>query len=110
VLPGGPHGYGVGVHRGEWGGSTGAPALIGTRDPASKAQSSVFLNCPRCGLSIKPRARWLAIEHCPRCLARARVPVTLFASPLRTAELYPDGMAPGLEDQQTVKTVKPGGR
>jgi hypothetical protein len=84
--------------------------LIGARDPASKAQSSVFLNCPRCGLSIKPRARGLAIEHCPRCLARARVPVTLFSSPLPTAELYSDGTAPSLEPQQTVKTVKPGGR
>ena len=84
--------------------------MIGTRDPASKAQSSVFLNCPRCGLSIKPRGGWLAIEHCPRCLARARVPVRLFSSRLPTAKLYSDGMAPSLEPEQTVKTVKPGGR
>lgn len=57
----------------------------------------LFLNCPRCGLSIRPRARWLAIEHCPRCMARAQIPVSLFASPLPTAELYPDGSAPAVE-------------
>ncbi|MFZ0383663.1 MAG: hypothetical protein WCD11_30145 [Solirubrobacteraceae bacterium] len=58
---------------------------------------SRFLNCPRCGLSIRPRAPWLAIEHCPRCMARAQIPVTLFASPLPPAELYPEGSVPSVE-------------
>ena len=55
---------------------SGTPALSGAR--------SLLLHCPRCGLSIRPRVRWLAVEHCPRCLARARLPVRLIASGLAT--------------------------
>jgi hypothetical protein len=66
-------------------------------DRAVGTDGSLFLNCPRCGLSIRPRARWLAIEHCPRCMARAQIPVSLFASPLPSAELYPEGSAPDVE-------------
>ena len=40
-----------------------------------------YLNCPRCALSIRFRAEYLAIRHCPRCLARARLPVTLYETP-----------------------------
>lgn len=36
-----------------------------------------LLSCPRCGLTIAPRARWLAVEHCPRCVARGRKLVNL---------------------------------
>jgi DoxX-like family len=56
--------------------------------------AQVSTGCPRCGLTIEPRARWLTIEHCPRCLARARIPVRMFSSPLSSAELYADGSAP----------------
>jgi hypothetical protein len=67
-----------------------------SEDPAHtpRAYRPLFLNCPRCGLSIRQRHSWLAIEHCPRCLARSRIPVTLFASPLPVGELYGDGSAP----------------
>lgn len=48
----------------------------------------VHLNCPRCGLTIVPKATWLVVEHCPRCLARRRLAVRMFASTLPAAELY----------------------
>jgi hypothetical protein len=41
-----------------------------------------YLNCSRCGLSIRPRHSMLAIEHCPRCIARARVAVKMVESRL----------------------------
>ncbi len=52
------------------------------------------LNCPRCGLTIKPETSWLTIEHCPRCIARNGVAVRLLASSLPTGELYATGAAP----------------
>jgi len=51
-----------------------------------------FLNCPRCGLSIRPKA-W-SFEHCPRCLGNRGIAVWMFRSPLPTAELYSDDRAP----------------
>lgn len=53
--------------------------------PATQAPR-VYLNCPRCGLTIAPKADWLAIEHCPRCVARYHTLVSLFASTLPKAE------------------------
>lgn len=47
-----------------------------------QARGLVFLNCSRCGLSIKVRFAWMQMEHCPRCVARARVLQPLFCSPL----------------------------
>jgi hypothetical protein len=41
-----------------------------------------YLNCPRCGLTIRPRPASLVIEHCPRCIARRRTAVRLIASTL----------------------------
>ncbi len=40
-----------------------------------------YLNCPRCALSIRIAADYLAMRHCPRCLARARAPVPLYETP-----------------------------
>jgi uncharacterized C2H2 Zn-finger protein len=57
----------------------------------------LFLNCPRCGLSIRPRDRWLTVEQCPRCMARGRIAVGLFSSPLPVAELYSEGLVPSAE-------------
>ena len=37
--------------------------------------ASPFLNCPRCGLSIRLKVSPLTVEYCPRCMARARIPV-----------------------------------
>ncbi len=52
---------------------------------------SLFLTCPRCRLSIRPRRAWLAMQHCPRCLARSRLPVMLFTSTLPADDLYAAG-------------------
>ena len=71
--------------------------------PAVSAR--VHLNCPRCGLTITPRVGWLGSEHCPRCLARRRVAVPLFASTLPTSELYASGAVPAES-----RTGQPAGR
>jgi hypothetical protein len=68
--------------------------MTGAHDPAASARAASFLNCPRCGLSIRPKPGWLTIEHCPRCIARARIAIELFSSPLPTTELYREGFAP----------------
>jgi hypothetical protein len=52
---------------------------------------SRYLNCPRCGLSIAVRSRWLAIKHCPRCVARQRTVVELFGSRLPARVSYAEG-------------------
>jgi hypothetical protein len=57
--------------------------------PASTPHRQLLWNCPRCGLSITPRVRWLAIEHCPRCMARAHLPVRLISSPPATGTVHP---------------------
>ncbi|GAC1320996.1 MAG: hypothetical protein NVSMB25_14140 [Thermoleophilaceae bacterium] len=44
-------------------------------------QPMPYLNCPRCALSIRIRAAFLVMRHCPRCLARARVTVPLYETP-----------------------------
>src|SRR5947209_4687913 len=67
------------------------PAMrhLQTREPAFDGAGTIHLNCPRCGLTITPKASWLTIEHCPRCIARNGLAVSLFASTLPTDELYP---------------------
>jgi hypothetical protein len=57
-----------------------------------------YLNCPRCGLSIKVRSQWLTIRHCPRCVARTRIAVELFVSTLPTEALYAANSHPHLGD------------
>lgn len=37
---------------------------------SASPEGVLYLNCPQCGLTLMPKARWLAIEHCPRCIAR----------------------------------------
>src|SRR5947209_20312566 len=73
------------------------PAMrhLQTREPAFDGAGTLHLNCPRCGLTITPKADWLTIEHCPRCIARSGLPVRLFASTLPTDELYAAEAAPG---------------
>jgi hypothetical protein len=53
-----------------------------------------YLNCPRCGLTITPKADWLHINHCPRCIASSRALVELFTSRLPTVELYATSARP----------------
>jgi hypothetical protein len=69
-------------------------SIVNSRAGAHRNGDGRYLNCPRCGLSIVPRAEWLGVEHCPRCLARCRTVVELFASRLPTEELYERGLAP----------------
>jgi len=82
---------------------------VTVRDGAGQARSDVgwsYLHCPRCGLGIRPRVSWLAIEHCPRCVARARIAVRLVSSPLPAPQHYQDESPPGGE-QDTPR--RPGG-
>jgi hypothetical protein len=75
------------------------------------ARASSFLNCPRCGLSIQPKVSWMTVEYCPRfeycprCMARARIPVKLFSSTLPAAQLYPEGSMPTAEYQGMTTTI-----
>jgi hypothetical protein len=39
-----------------------------------------YMNCPRCGLSIRLRASSLLLERCPRCLARTRTVIPMYTS------------------------------
>ena len=84
------------------------------RTPDAGGPGVIYLNCPRCGLSVRSKANWLAVEHCPRCIARRGALVRLFASTLPADVLYaedtrpdPDGLEPGVssepgEDSATV--------
>ena len=47
---------------------------------SASTDSMPLLGCPRCGLSIRPRASCLVIEYCPRCIARAGIAVRLLSS------------------------------
>lgn len=67
---------------------------VGWAAKAPDQTDGLFLNCPRCGLSIVPRAERLRFEHCPRCLAHSGTRIELFASGLPTQALYRDGHAP----------------
>jgi len=80
--------------------------VIKSGTPAPSDIRALLLRCPRCGLSIRPRARWLAVEHCPRCLARARLPVrlnrlgTCHGGSLRRARGGEERPAPRSRDRQ----------
>ena len=84
--------------------------MTSTDGRAASRRAAQFLNCPRCGLSIRPKARWLAIEHCPRCLAHARVAVKMFSSPLSVAELYREGGAPQADGRGAPTTSRSASR
>jgi hypothetical protein len=69
--------------------------------PDVSGLSAVYINCPRCGLSIGLRSRWLAIRHCPRCIARAHVVVEMFSSPLPSSALYASDSIPPANGNRT---------
>jgi len=57
-----------------------------------------YLNCSRCGLSIRVRFASIEPENCPRCLARSRIAQPLFHSQLTIHELSDqDGDTPPSE-------------
>ena len=64
-----------------------------------------YLHCPRCRLAIRCRADYLTMRHCPRCLAHAAIPTTLFVSPLNAYELMLQMIeaGAGLNDRATVE-------
>jgi len=68
-------------------------------------RASSFMNCPRCGVSIRPKVSWLTVEYCPRCMAHARIPVKLFSSTLPSAELYPEGSVPNAGERGATTTI-----
>ena len=74
--------------------------MTATSDHAVNGHQAPLLNCPRCGLSIRPKASWLWLEYCPRCMGRAHVPVRLFSSPLRSGARPPAGAAPERTDPE----------
>jgi len=74
----------------------------------ASAHSPLLFRCPNCGLTLRPRARWLAIEHCPLFMARARLPVALFSLALPAGEWHPDGSAPTVEQKGPTATTKGG--
>jgi hypothetical protein len=44
-----------------------------------------YMTCPRCGLTVRIRVPYLALERCPRCIARARALVGMEFSDARPA-------------------------
>ena len=83
--------------------TTDRRSVVTTELRSAAGPSRWYLNCPRCGLTITPKVRSLAIRQCPRCLARTSTTVELFSSRLPADVLYasdslPNGdAAPGLE-------------
>lgn len=60
---------------------------------AAQEDGGMFLNCSHCGLSLQMRSASLQMEHCPRCLARARLLQPLSRSPLPLKDLRSAGSA-----------------
>ena len=44
------------------------------------------LRCPRCSFTFSPRATFLLLEHCPRCLGRSHVAVPLERVPAKAGD------------------------
>jgi hypothetical protein len=63
-----------------------------TPNHAADRRSASFLMCPNCGLHVRVTYEWVAIEHCPRCIARSQSVVSLLSSPapLRAKEYLLD--------------------
>ena len=68
-------------------GVRGDARALATRASGAQAPGR-YLTCPRCRLSIRPRALSPHLVHCPRCAARSRTLVELFASTLPAERLY----------------------
>jgi hypothetical protein len=57
----------------------GTEGVSDSVDDRPRAETmAAALTCPRCGLTLAPR--FLAVEYCPRCIARARRLVSLLSS------------------------------
>jgi hypothetical protein len=76
------------------------------RDSGPAVTGTMYLNCPRCWLSIISKPDRPTIEHCPRCMARSRIAVRLFASTLSSDELYAARSAPEADWADARHTVE----
>jgi len=85
-------------------------AAVSLRPLRAERMDVLHLNCPRCRLTITPRASWLTVEHCPRCMARSHVAVRMFSSSLPASELYAAGTAPGSDPQRSMEGPEQGMR
>jgi hypothetical protein len=47
--------------------------------PVCKRERELMQHCPRCHLSIRARTAQIALDYCPRCIARARELVALIS-------------------------------
>jgi hypothetical protein len=47
------------------------------RAHGSRGESAGPVDCPRCGLRLTAPVPSLAVQYCPRCLARSRIAVQL---------------------------------
>jgi hypothetical protein len=81
----------------------GAVKPAGTSEDVQSGGS--YLVCPRCRLTITPRVVWLAVTHCPRCLARSRTIVEMFSSQLPADVLYAEGSQPAPEADATTRNA-----
>jgi anti-sigma B factor antagonist len=62
--------------------------------PRHQEEGMALMSCPRCGLTVPLRARFLRLSHCPRCLAGAHIAVPMFVK--EDGENYVvDGVAEG---------------
>jgi hypothetical protein len=68
-----------------------------------------YVNCPRCGLTVRLRASVVALGHCPRCLARRGVAVEMLASERRFWP-HPTGSVQAGAAQPPIRRVAGSGR
>lgn len=54
-----------------------------------------YLNCPRCSLTIRVRADYLAPRSCPRCIARARLAIPMYGTPHPARLAAEEALVPG---------------
>jgi uncharacterized OB-fold protein len=73
------------------------------RASGARGELSV-LRCPRCGLTVAPRASWLAITYCPRCLARSHTIVGLSDAEEAQKALTSDGTPPTRRPTSRIRT------
>jgi hypothetical protein len=63
-----------------------------------------YVNCARCGLTVRLRAAFLALDHCPRCLARRGIAVEMLTSKRRIWP-RPTGSAQAGAAQPSIRQV-----
>lgn len=68
---------------------------------ADARRAALYLSCPRCGLSLEVRSRWLTIRHCPRCVARSRTVVELLSSAVPADVVHASDLPPAHAETRT---------